>query len=215
MLSRQLVLAAFVTTQLAACGARTSLTDESANEPQTCATCASDACVDLYAQCEQSQGCYAAYQCVLDSSGNDALCLCNSDPDDLVGQSAYRALARCLEESTCSETVCGVVCQSESSGAPRELFCGIAAVPPACPSSRTATLVGSTAACDACVASSCASFAGDCALGSECLASIACLAACDASDCANTCKATLAAGQTAAEALDVCVGGACETECSF
>ena len=74
---------------------------------------------------------------------------------------------------------------------------------------------GSPLACEGCVASACAAFTEACGAESDCLDYISCLATCTTSECPNDCAAAHSLGQSAAEAVDVCLGGACETECGF
>ncbi len=165
----------------------------------TCASCLALACQDLLIQCQQSAACAALYACTLETPGSVASCGCSAPAEVLA---PFAALERCLDGVACGSGACASLCGSAASCDDQGLGC---AGPP----------TSSAASCDACVASSCAPFVAACDNGSDCDAYVACLTTCEAPECETDCGAAHPTGQSAAQGLDVCLGGACQAACGF
>ncbi len=172
----------------------------------TCAACVGVACEDLFVQCEQSVECYAGLQCAAASDASSAPCRC-ADPD--AGQGPLLALVRCEQAAECGGE-CAVACARDGGGGAGRASC-TDRPPAACGTSP----VSSTARCSACVTASCREFEAACGEGSDCQDYLACLAACAGAGCLESCGTAHATGQGAADELDVCLGGNCQSECAF
>ncbi len=182
-----------------------------ATGPASCAGCLGVACADLYVQCEQSAGCYAGLQCAALGGGGDDVCGCLG-PEDAPVLGPYLALARCMQEAACAGS-----CEARCQGADANVALAACGEPvaPSCGGVGPEIPESTTAACDACVARSCGEFAMACGSGSDCQGYVVCLATCGGSTCTDHCGAAKGAGQSAAEALDVCLGGDCAEACGF
>lgn len=177
----------------------------------TCGDCLALACKDLYTQCERSSDCYGVIECVV--SGKEAAsCVCAA-PEAARGP--YLALARCQDDVACDGAECARPCAPADAGI--SIACGAPVAPTACadPGYRAPVARSSTATCDACIAGACASFSVACGAGSDCLAYLTCLATCGDAACASSCAAAHATGETAADALDVCLGSECLADCDY
>jgi len=203
---------------LTGCGARTSpgdgairradaaaVADDAAASP--CLACLGAACVNAYVHCEQSSDCAAIEACVAVDANVDG-CICAA----VAGASAYLALEECIQTELCSNGVCTTTCGANAA----VRLCGTPLVAPVCSGlGLDAGRRGTPQACDACVSSSCATLATACAPGSDCQALLTCRATCATAACDRACEADHAAGLGAAEALDVCLGASCGSECAF
>lgn len=204
-----MVLLVFVT----GCGGRTSLDGMSERAPDAaspvdaavdeCAECLALACTDRLTECTLDDACLTIYQC---ADLGSADCICQTPP----GASAYLALVECIQAVACQVGTCATACRRAS--AP---YCAMPLEPPVCVG-VDAGQGGSRDACDACAARSCASFVSSCAAGTACEAYVACRSSAPPGASGDAvCASAHPGGQGSAEALDVCLGGACETECGF
>jgi hypothetical protein len=173
----------------------------------SCVPCLAFTCADNYVQCEQGSACFTIYQCLV-NGGTDADCICLAPS----GADAYLALARCIQAVACAPGECTTLCANS----PADRYCATDPVAPSCDGVPVDVgRDGSPSACKGCVASSCATFTAVCGPESDCQDYIACLATCGTNACPNDCAAAHSVGQSDALALDVCLGGTCQTECGF
>jgi hypothetical protein len=206
-------LATVLLVSVMGCGGRTSLDGMNEGGPDAatavdasvdeCAECLALACTDTLTECTLDDACLTIYQCADTGSGD---CVCQTP----TGASAYFALVECIQAVACQVGTCTTACGRAS--AP---YCETALEAPVCVG-VDAGHGGSRDACDACAARSCASFVAACAAATACEAYVACLPSAPPGTSAGAvCADEHPGGQASAEALDVCLGGACETECGF
>jgi hypothetical protein len=222
--STTLLLAMTAALAVAACGARTSLdtsglegdASPGENAPDRCVQCLTLACDDLYVQCDQESSCQAIQTCAEAARGDDSACLCSASAS---AAGPYLALGRCIQGAACGAGGCASVCQDHDAGYPVASRCDAVVSVPSClggsPDAGATGARSSTAACEACVAQSCGGFSSACGEATPCQGYLACLATCRESGCVVVCEALHAAGESAADALDVCLGANCESACGF
>jgi hypothetical protein len=168
----------------------------------SCGACLAVACEDLFVQCEQSSACFDELQCAAASA---AVCTCLGRD---AGTTAYLALDRCERAAACGGECTPACAAGDAAVGPA--LCGDAA-----DSSCAAVASSTSARCTACVTASCGAFQAACGEASDCHAYVVCLSTCSGSACLETCGNAHAAGQAAADELDVCLGANCQAECSY
>lgn len=211
---------------ITACGARTKIDasglagDASPGQSglDRCIQCLTLECEDLYVQCAQAGPCIAIQTCAQGADGDDSACLCDAAQADLAAR-PYLALRRCIQGAGCGVGECASLCQEGDTRYPVVPSCDISVSVPEClegaPDAGATSARSSTAACEACVAGSCGTFADACSEASDCQSYLACLATCSAPGCVTDCEAVHQTGESAADALDVCLGANCQIECAF
>ncbi len=209
-----------------ACGARTMLDasnfadDASSSERglDDCVQCLTLACKDLYVQCAQASPCLTIQTCVQRTGGADSACLCDAVRAE-VAVPPYLALGRCIQGAACGAGECASVCQDHDASYAVVPRCDTPVSVPRClggPVDAGATGArSSTVACEACVAQACGRFVNACGEASDCQSYLACLTACSEPGCVTECKVVHQAGESAADALDVCLGANCQGDCGF